>query len=419
MMAAPDPEIILHGKKMKINPLRFACIASLALMLVPAHAHDGHEHAAAAHKAALAVGAAFAPDGALWLVQQDPQACLTLQISRDDGKSWQPPRVLDTGSDHITSSGESNPKLAFGPDRKVVISYAQPLPKQYTGEVRLLRSTDGGASFAAPVTVHHDRQVITHRFESIAFDAQGRLHTVWIDKRDAELAKQAGAGPGSAQPPYRGAAIYRNVSSDGGATFGPDTRLADYSCECCRIALTPTADGQVAALWRHVYAPNIRDHAFALLGAAGAAVPAKTPVRATFDNWAIDACPHHGPGLTPAAGGGYHAVWFGERAGAAQVRYGRLDSEGKPAAAVLALPDERAEHADVLSAGQRVAIVWRSFDGSGMNLKAWVSDDDGRHFNLRQLARTAADSDYPRLVRKGAQLFVLWNTTGKRHVEAL
>ena len=404
---------------MKINLMRFACSAGLTLMLLPAHAHDGHEHAGAAHKPALASGAAFAPDGALWVVQQDGQSRLTLQVSRDDGRNWQPPRVLDTGRDHITTSGESNPKLAFGPHGAVVISYAQPLAKPYTGEVRLLRSIDGGAHFAAPRTVHHDRQVITHRFESIAFDAQGRLHTVWIDTRDAELARQAGA-----EPAYRGAALYHNVSTDGGASFGPDTRVADYSCECCRIALTATADGQVAALWRNVYAPNIRDHAFTVLGAAGATAAATSPVRATFDNWAIDACPHHGPGITPAAGGGYHAVWFGERAAGvaqvqAQVSYGRLEPDGKPSGAVLALPDERAEHADILSAGRRLAIVWRSFDGTGMNLKAWVSDDDGQHFTLRQLARTEADSDYPRLLRKGAQLFVLWNTTGKRHVEAL
>lgn len=403
---------------MKINLMRFAFIAGLTMMSLPAQAHEGHEHAGAAHKPALAIGAGFAPDGALWLLQQDVKSRLTLQISRDDGNSWQPARVLDTGRDHITTSGESNPKLAFGPNGAVVIAYAQPLAKPYTGAVRLLRSTDGGTRFAAPVTVHHDRQVITHRFESVAFDAQGRLHTVWVDKRDAELARQAGAKSG---PAYRGAAIYHNVSIDGGASFGPDTKVADYSCECCRIALTATADGQIAALWRHVYAPNIRDHAFAVLGDAA---PVNTPVRATFDNWAIDACPHHGPGITPAAGGGYHAVWFGERAAGvtqvqAQVSYGRLDQHGKPAGAVLALPDERAEHADILSAGRRLAIVWRSFDGSGMNLKAWVSDDDGRHFTLRQLARTESDSDYPRLLRKGAQLFVLWNTTGKRHVEAL
>ncbi|MEO8600019.1 MAG: hypothetical protein ABI656_09340, partial [bacterium] len=114
-----------------------------------------------------------------------------------------------------------------------------------------------------------------------------------------------------------------------------------------------------------------------------------------------------------------HAVWFGEKAGVAQVRYGRLGQEGKPVGSVLELPDEQAEHADVLSADKRVVIVWRSFDGTGTNLKAWISEDDGDHFTLKQLARTRADNDQPHLLRKGAQLFVLWNITGKLHVEAL
>ena len=95
------------------------------------------------------------------------------------------------------------------------------------------------------------------------------------------------------------------------------------------------------------------------------------PVRATFDNWAIDACPHHGPGITPAAGGGYHAVWFGERAAGvtqvqAQVSYGRLQAkDGKPSGEVLALPDERAEHADILSAGPQAGDRLAQFRRAG------------------------------------------------------
>ncbi len=386
-------------------------LALAALCLAAGAQHMQHMHNAPAKKAGLAIGAAFAPDGRLWLAGLDAEARLTLRVSADDGKSWGAPRVLDTGSDHIAADGEARPKLTFGPDGVVVIAYTKPLAKPYTGEIRLLRSGDGGQSFAPPFTVHRDRQIITHRFESIAFDARGRLHVLWVDKRDQELRKSSGASEAE-----RGAAIYRAVSTDGGKSFGGDIKLADSSCECCRIALARTPEGGIAALWRHVFAPNIRDHAFALLGESGAAV---APVRATFDNWAIDACPHHGPGLAPAAGGGYHAVWFGEKAGDAQVRYGRLDRNGAPASEPLALPDERAEHADVISAGRRVAIAWRSFDGSATSLKAWLSDDDGRHFRLRQVARSSALADNPLLLRKGAQLFVIWNTQGKTYVEAL
>ncbi len=395
---------------MKNRFVRFMLLLSLAAPGAAAWAQ--HTHHQPSKKAGLAIGANFAPDGKLWLVGLDADARLTLRTSADDGKSWTPARLLNTGADRVAADGEARPKLAFGPNGVVVIAYTHPLAKPYTGEIRMLRSDDGGKTFAPPFTVHHDRQVITHRFESIAFDDRGRLHAVWVDKRDQELRSQQGA----AKPAYRGAAIYHNVSDDGGKTFGDDRKLADYSCECCRIALARTPDGGIAALWRHVFAPNIRDHAFAVLNDAAATAD---PVRATFDNWAIDACPHHGPGLTPAAGGGYHAVWFGDKAGAAQVRYGRLDQSGAPASEPVALPDEQAEHADVLSIGAKVAIVWRSFDGSATSLKAWISDDDGRHFRLRQLARSKTLADNPLLLRKEGKIFVVWNTQGKTYVEAL
>src|SRR5688500_13121414 len=179
----------------------------------------------------------------------------------------------------------------------------------------------GDATVSRPFTVHRDRQLITHRFESIAFDASGALHTFWIDKRDLEA-----IGAKSDQR-YAGAAIYRNVSLDSGRTFGPDIKLADHSCECCRIALAPTPSGGIAAMWRHVFDGSVRDHAFAIVERGGE--QATKPQRASFDEWKIDACPHHGPGLA-AASDGYHAVWFGIRGDEPAVRYARLDASGKP-----------------------------------------------------------------------------------------
>lgn len=393
--------------------LRAAMLLALAALAPAAAAApaQGAHHAATPY-----VGAAFAPDGTLWTVQLDEHARLVLQQSADQGRSWLAARVLDTGADPIKSSGESPPGIVFGPNGVVIVSYAKPLERKYTGEIRMLRSTDGGAHFAAPVTLHQDRQQTSHAYAAMAFDAGGALHTVWIDGRD-KAAATAAAAP--TDPAYRGVTLYRNVSRDGGATFGPDTRFAEHSCECCRIGMAAAPGGQLALLWRQVSEPNIRDHAFTLLGGASAGTAAAPVVRASYDNWAVDACPHHGPALTMAAAGGYHAVWFGVRDGLAQVRYGRLDASGAPLGAVQALPDSGAEHADILASGKRLAIVWRSFDGQAMRLKAWISDDDGQHFRLRELASSTLDTDYPRLFKHRDQLFVIWNTSGARHVEAL
>ncbi|MBI2751296.1 MAG: hypothetical protein HYX43_18685 [Burkholderiales bacterium] len=401
--------------------LRLARLVVLACGLgaLLAQAHEGHtappQAAASASakparkpRAQLGVGAALAPDGTLWLVGLDADNRLFVQTSpKTRPVRWSAPRVLDTQGDAISADGENHPKLAFGPKGYAVISYTRPDAKPYTGTIRLLRSTDGGQSFAPPVTVHADRQEITHRFESIAFDAQGVLHSLWLDKRDLETAPRGANG----KPDYRGAAVYRNTSLDGGASFGPDVKLADHSCECCRIALAQGQDGQVRALWRHVFAPNVRDHAFAALGTEAA----PTVVRATEDDWHIDACPHHGPGLAAAADSGFHAVWFGIRQEGGQsvpgVRYGRLQADGSPVAgSVRRLPDERAEHADVAALGARVAVVWRSTDGMATTLKAWLSTDGGQHFHTKTLGHAQGDNDHPRLAQQGDRLVVVWRT---------
>lgn len=396
---------------------RFLFAALMFSMHGVTHA-QAHDMKKSAHKKpALAIGASFSPSGDLWIVGLDAQSHLTVKISRDDGKTWDAARIIDTGADQIAAAGESRPKLAFGPNGWAVIAYTQPLAKPYTGAIRMLRSGDGGKTFSAPYTVHQDRQIITHRFESIAFDAQGKLHTVWVDKRDGEKLKNVKSADGKSA--YRGAAIYRNVSKDGGATFSPDIKVADHSCECCQIGLAPTAEGNIVAMWRHVFSPNVRDHAFATLTNTA---PLNNPQRATFDEWKIDVCPHHGPRLAAANGLGgsaYHAVWFGEKAGSAQVRYGRLDKNGAPVTESVALPDERAEHADIVSAGKNVVIVWRSYDGTATNVGAWISADDGLSFTRKQLSRTTLDNDYPILLRKGAKIFVVWHSTGKIYVESL
>ena len=404
-----------------MTPLfRWRGAAALALLFAmtcaPAQEHPHGaakaQSAARAPRAQLASGVAFAPDGRLWLVGLDVQKHLfvqnTLQVAPASGSvAWSAPQRLETGADEISADGESRPKLAFGPNGWVVISYTQPLAKPFTGMIRMLRSSDGGKTFTAPVTVHADRQEITHRFESIAFDAQGVLHSLWIDKRDLELLPKVGK-----KSSYVGAAVYRNESRDGGASFGPDIKLADHSCECCRIALAAGRDGMLRALWRHVFGANVRDHGFASLSAAGDG----QVVRATLDDWHIDACPHHGPGLALAADGGFHAVWFGVRRQGAQdvaaVRYARLGPDGSPRLdTVRMVPDERAEHADVMASGERVAIVWRSVDGARSTLKAWLSTDSGKTFRLAELANVTGDNDHPRLAQAGERMVAVWRNS--------
>jgi hypothetical protein len=263
-----------------------------------------------------------------------------------------------------------------------------------------VRSLDGGKTFSVPVTVHADRTVTVHSFESLLVDGAGRVYVAWIDGRDAAAAK---AGHAS----YSGSAVYYAVSNDSGASFHGDYKLADHSCECCRIGLALNAQGTPVAMWRHVFAPNIRDHALAELDPAGKARPLQ---RATFDDWRIDACPHHGPSVAYAADGTRHQVWFnGKEGDGGGALYAKADARGvlgKP----VSLGSAQASHPDVLVRGKNVAVVWQQFDGTSTAIRGRLSDDGGATWHEQELARTSGDSDRPHLVSSPSATILVWRT---------
>lgn len=348
------------------------------------------------HRMELGTSAAFAPDGTLYAVGKQGEHVL-LHRSADAGVHWDAPTVVNTDPEPISADGENRPKIAFASDGGILVSWTRPLARRFSGEIRLARG-DADGHFAAPITVHRDRSEITHRFESMAVAGDGKVVLAWIDKRDLEAAEAAGEI-------YAGAAIYAAISDDGGRSFRPEVKVADHSCQCCRLAIALDTDGLPLLMWRHVFEPNERDHALARLRPDGTAEWVR---RATFDGWKIDACPHHGPSLAVTPDGVRHAVWFNVVEGAGQVFYGRLTDEGVEGQRRIG--GARAAHADLATAGGRIAIAWKEFDGERTQLRAEVSDDGGASFRALTLAATLGASDQPRVLTRGDRLFAFWRT---------
>jgi hypothetical protein len=345
--------------------------------------------------AALGTSGAFDQQGRLWVAHGGDNGIL-LQSSADDGRTWTAARQILPMPEAVEGNGEARPKVAVGPQNQLYVSYTQTLGKHHTGNIRFIRSVDGGQNFSAPYTVQRDRAPTGHRFDDIQVDPQGRIFLTWLDQRDKDAAQ-------ALRRPYRGIAVYYAVSADGGASFGEEARLAEHSCECCRIATAVAPDGRVAAMWRHIFEPNIRDHAFAWLPANGRPAPA---VRATEDGWKIDACPHHGPSLAFDGKGQRHQAWFS--AGGAGDNEGGVFYSGN--GQLMRLGGPQAEHAEVAASGQRVAVVWKEFDGAATAIHAQVSPDGGASWSRYTLASTQGASDHPHLMRRGAGLWLLWRT---------
>ncbi len=350
----------------------------------------------------LGASAAFAPDGDLYVATRAGEHVL-LHRSHDDGKTWQPSQRVNAQGEAISADGENRPKIGFLADGTTLVSWTMPLSKPFTAAIRLARA-EPGAAFSPPMTVHRDTAEITHRFESLHVGSDGRVSLAWIDKRDLEAHKRTGSS-------YRGAAIYAAVSGDGGSSFAPEFKLADHSCECCRIAAATDRDGAPLFLWRHVFAPNERDHALVKLGADG---KTEAMLRATYDRWKVDGCPHHGPSLAVGASGVRHAVWFNQVNGEGRVFYGQLPQKsGEQVSAQRQVGTAGAVHADLAvsshGADERILIVWKRFDGELTRLEAEISEDGGQRFRAFELARSDNATDQPRIVQKRGRFFVLWN----------
>lgn len=364
-------------------------------------AADDMHGMAMAHEAPLGFDAALDADGHLWVVDTVGEH-VRARRSDDMGATFVTSTVVNPTGEPIYAEGENRPKIALGPKGELYVTWSQPRKLPWTGFVRFSRSLDGGAHFDPPRTVHRDAAEITHRFDALIVDGKGDLVIAWIDKRDLVAAN-------AAKKPYLGAATYYSVSTDRGATFAPERKIVDNSCECCRIALARRPDGTVEAFFRAIYGDNIRDHALASLP-IGAAPPLVQ--RATFTQWHIEGCPHHGPSLAIDPAGVRHAVWFSGADGKPTIWYGQLQP-GKAPDRLVAIAGNGASHADVAVDGKHVVVAYHQVSATGLDLMLRESTDGGRHFDpAHAIAHTDGASGWPKLLVWQHRLFVAWNPDG-------
>ncbi len=346
---------------------------------------------------------AFDKEGNLWLVFVQ-NSHLYVTHSKDLGQTFAPPVAVNRTPEAIYHDGENRPKLVIGSEGEIYISWSQKAVGRFAGHIRFARSLDGARHFDEPLTINDDLAPISHRFDAMTVDSQGRIYISWVDKRGLAAAKQSGQA-------YAGAAIYYALSEDQGQHFSVNHKVADHSCECCRIAMAANNDDQIVTLWRHIYPVNIRDHAITLLGVNTAAIK-NHPTRATDDNWMIEGCPHHGPDLALGHNNKVHITWFTQGEKNRGIMYGRFDLTEQTLDIQHAIDaSSTASRPQVAVASGQVFTAWKSFNGTVTELRVNRSHDEGASWSTpRTLAETADGSDYPILITDGDNLFASWHT---------
>jgi hypothetical protein len=174
------------------------------------------DHGGDVHGAQVEVG----PSGEVYVVYVshlfENKASLFLAKSTDGGVTFSDPVAItprfDTLQFDATYPKHSLPALAVSPTNgNVYVVYADE-PNQTAGaEVEFISSTDGGATFSAPVVIN-DTPIGQQFMPAVTVDAQGVIHASWFDTRHSP----------SDSSVYD---IYATFSTDGGLTFRPNARV--------------------------------------------------------------------------------------------------------------------------------------------------------------------------------------------------
>ncbi len=351
-----------------------------------------------------APGPAMTADGTLLIAFVQDRHIYVTQSS-DQGRSYSEPVQVNAEPEEVEFNGENRPKLVRDRDGSLYISWTTKTEGNHTGNIRFSRSTDSGASFSTPITINDDGLLTGHRFDSMLLTPSGHLYLTWLDKRELEAAVADGK-------PYEGSAVFYTVSSDQGKSFSANHKIADHSCECCRIAVAPHGEDSLALSWRQLY-EGARDHAIAVVNPEGERLHFN---RASEDDWQINACPHHGPDMAPAGtadSGNYHLVWFSNGNINQGIHYGFHSLETGQTQRIHQVDGNAgAGHPQVVEFNGVTWLAWKRFDGEKTQLKLIHSRDQGLSWSEPQtVATTAEASDHPQLLTSADGVYLAWLTS--------
>ncbi len=245
---------------------------------------------------------------AVWSAGGDGTTDLFLATSADGGHSFSEPRRVNDVPGDVNVYGEQPPRVAIGPGSPsppIYVAWTSANTEKKLSFLRFSRSLDGGETFDRAVTLHSPDLPGERGWQSLSVSPRGIVHAVWLDNRPVETSLLPRSVPTvHAHSRLAGMGLY-HLAWDGGARPEAE-RLFESVCECCKTALAIGGDGSVYAAWRHVYADNYRDIAFA---ASRDGARFRDATRVSQDGWQIDGCPDDGPSIAVDAADRVHVIW--------------------------------------------------------------------------------------------------------------
>lgn len=247
---------------------------------------------------------AAAPDGRVWVVYghllEVPAAQPEAQKHKGHAPSVRSGEVFVAGS---TDGGATfaapvkvahMPKLMLGLRRgpRIAVNGPNLTVTVNAHELLAFTSRDGGHTWSEPVTVNQVPTSAREGLHDLAAASDGRLFVTWLDLRNGKME------------------LWGAWSKDGGRTWGANERIyrsPDKSiCECCHPSASFDADGNLAVMWRNSI-EGARDMWIAIRARGAAEFGPATKLGE--GSWKLNACPMDGGRIVALGGGDFGGVW--------------------------------------------------------------------------------------------------------------
>ena len=335
--------------------------------------------------------------------------------STDGAKTFSQPLRISVNDGELWGFATSRPRIAVSKSGVMHIFYhanrRDPSSARQAVDARYTRSTDGGKTFSAPLTLNSEIAGLddgelneAHCFGGMGVAPNGDVHTFWIDTRHMSSETENGS-------------IFTAVSRNEGKSFERERMLfRATACPCCQLNVAFSPKGDVILSSRNVTTDGARDSSIAVSKDGGRTYSGF--VATTPNKWIINACPLKPAMLATDKDGRIYAAWYSGAEKPAGSYFAVSENGGKSFSTAVALHAEAgaADRPQISVSGDGgVTVVWDAMIGQVRRVFLRVSNDHGKTFSpVVELDAPAGTASYPTIAtNKEGKALIAWQQNNR------
>jgi len=322
--------------------------------------------------------------------------------SHNIGDTFAHAHPVNSKTEEVSSHGENGPQLRVGKGIEIYTAW------EANRDIKFSRSMSFGRKFLPSLRVNDDKGEHTQSFFNMEVGPRGAVYIAWLDGRDKKSNM-----PGTSS-------LYIAKSTDRGATFGKNIKIAGDICPCCRPAITFGESGEIFVSWRHVYKNHER-----IIVVASSRDGGKTwsePIKVTDTGWKINGCAHAGPSLRYVKGR-LVVVWYTAAEGRASIKMAQSSDKGKTFSPAREIQGGVLDptHPYIAESKNEVWVIFQGRDpvlkGGWAPARAWVTriSSNGKYAVPESLPTMGEGVVYPYLfLGNGGRVYATWTEVGEK-----